>query len=288
MAEENPDGRRYRTDVIVALVGLVGVLATALISNWDKLFPTAPQREAVHAPAVNAAPADDGAVRRAAEGSGAAPRRSAEKPDPRSASRGQQNPTRADPPPVSQADLPAPSTLASDRANGAAPGGAPTAPARAPAVAAVCDGTSSFYRAEATIRQTASERAVTVTLKLTNVGDRPLVIFGAATGPEFYGRLLDDSESNVYDVYADTTTAPRPPGNTPDETAAAYARRPEGGKHLDARQTIVLEYTPMKKFGQQWRPPTKYTFKVGVWVLAQGANGYEARGDSLSCEVPVR
>jgi hypothetical protein len=28
-----------RTDVIVAIIGLVGVLATAVFSNWSKLFP---------------------------------------------------------------------------------------------------------------------------------------------------------------------------------------------------------------------------------------------------------
>ena len=31
-------GKSYRTQIIVAVIGLIGVLATALIANWDKIF----------------------------------------------------------------------------------------------------------------------------------------------------------------------------------------------------------------------------------------------------------
>jgi len=128
---------------------------------------------------------------------------------------------------------------------------------------------------------------VNVTLKLTNLSDRPLVVFGAALGTEYYGQLFDDSQWNVYDAYAYSTNAPRPPGNTPQDTATAYSRRPEGGKPLDAHKTTFLEYQPMKQFGQQWRRPTRFTFKVGIWIVSGDQNGYEARGDSLSCDVPA-
>lgn len=40
MSGEPEKGRKSpRTEVIVALIGLVGVLGGALFANWDKLFP---------------------------------------------------------------------------------------------------------------------------------------------------------------------------------------------------------------------------------------------------------
>jgi hypothetical protein len=38
-------GSNHKTKVTVALLGLLGVLATAIFSNWDKLFPPAPAPE---------------------------------------------------------------------------------------------------------------------------------------------------------------------------------------------------------------------------------------------------
>ena len=34
--------KRYRTEIVVAIIGLVGVLGGALIANWDKVFRDAP------------------------------------------------------------------------------------------------------------------------------------------------------------------------------------------------------------------------------------------------------
>jgi hypothetical protein len=36
------NGNNHKVQIIVAVLGLVGVLATAVLSNWDKFFPTAP------------------------------------------------------------------------------------------------------------------------------------------------------------------------------------------------------------------------------------------------------
>jgi len=273
---------------IAVLPALIGVL-TAAVSNWDKLYRPTPQgveSQPASAPqasepiprAEQAQVAATSRTQRAAQ-----PRSPAPHSDPPSSSNVESRPSsagRADPPPDP------------GRNGDAGPAAAAPAPAPAPvpvtAQATACEGTSSQYRAEASIRQTPSERAVHVVLKLTNISDRPLIVFGAQEAANYYGRLVDDSESNVYDVYANTTTAPRPPGNTPEETATYYSRRPEGGKRLDPRQTAILEYQPMKKLGQQWRRPTKYTFTVGIWVLVNEQAGYDARGDSLSCDVAAR
>ena len=40
MSQEPKDkGRSHRVEIVVAVIGLLGVLATALFTNWDKLFP---------------------------------------------------------------------------------------------------------------------------------------------------------------------------------------------------------------------------------------------------------
>lgn len=39
-------GKSYRVQIIVAVVGLIGVLGAALIANWDKLFPKPPDNTA--------------------------------------------------------------------------------------------------------------------------------------------------------------------------------------------------------------------------------------------------
>jgi hypothetical protein len=36
----------YKTQVIVALLGLLGVIVTAVFSNWDKIFTSTPKQEA--------------------------------------------------------------------------------------------------------------------------------------------------------------------------------------------------------------------------------------------------
>ena len=38
MAQQKKDGRSYRTEIIIALIGLIGVLGGALFANWDKVF----------------------------------------------------------------------------------------------------------------------------------------------------------------------------------------------------------------------------------------------------------
>lgn len=47
----------HRTQIVIALIGLFGVLITALLSNWDKIFPdraaSAAGREAAAAPATS-------------------------------------------------------------------------------------------------------------------------------------------------------------------------------------------------------------------------------------------
>jgi len=39
MGSDNPDKPNHSTQIVVAVIGLVGVLGGALIANWDKLFP---------------------------------------------------------------------------------------------------------------------------------------------------------------------------------------------------------------------------------------------------------
>lgn len=39
MGSENPDKTNHTTQIVVAIIGLVGVLGGALIANWDKMFP---------------------------------------------------------------------------------------------------------------------------------------------------------------------------------------------------------------------------------------------------------
>jgi hypothetical protein len=45
-------GSNHKTKVTVALLGLLGVLATAVFSNWDKLFPPAPTPETKSSPPI--------------------------------------------------------------------------------------------------------------------------------------------------------------------------------------------------------------------------------------------
>ena len=40
-------GKSYRIQIAVAVIGLVGVLGAALISNWDKIFPPSPEPEPI-------------------------------------------------------------------------------------------------------------------------------------------------------------------------------------------------------------------------------------------------
>lgn len=42
MGSENPDKGNPRIQILVAVIGLVGVLGGALIANWDKLFHSVP------------------------------------------------------------------------------------------------------------------------------------------------------------------------------------------------------------------------------------------------------
>jgi len=43
MGSENSDKGNPTTPILVAVLGLIGVLGGALIANWDKVFPrTAP------------------------------------------------------------------------------------------------------------------------------------------------------------------------------------------------------------------------------------------------------
>lgn len=60
MAKEGPS-ISYTTQILVALIGLAGVIATAVFSNWDKLFPArgadAPAKQAA-APAGPAEPVE--------------------------------------------------------------------------------------------------------------------------------------------------------------------------------------------------------------------------------------
>ncbi|NIN69019.1 MAG: hypothetical protein GTO63_30900, partial [Anaerolineae bacterium] len=37
--------QRFRTEVVVALIGLIGVLGAAALANWDKIFPPDVERE---------------------------------------------------------------------------------------------------------------------------------------------------------------------------------------------------------------------------------------------------
>ncbi len=38
MAQQKKDGKSYRTEIIIALIGMIGVLGGALFANWDKIF----------------------------------------------------------------------------------------------------------------------------------------------------------------------------------------------------------------------------------------------------------
>lgn len=38
MAQQKKNGRSYRTEIIIALIGMIGVLGGALFANWDKIF----------------------------------------------------------------------------------------------------------------------------------------------------------------------------------------------------------------------------------------------------------
>jgi len=38
-SEGKRDKRSHRTEIIVAVIGLLGILATAVLANWDKIFP---------------------------------------------------------------------------------------------------------------------------------------------------------------------------------------------------------------------------------------------------------
>jgi hypothetical protein len=64
--DENPEGfrmadapRESNTPIIVALIGVTGVIATALFGNWDKIFPPQP---APSAPAPEVAAAAEAAI----------------------------------------------------------------------------------------------------------------------------------------------------------------------------------------------------------------------------------
>lgn len=55
MGSENPDKPNHTTQMVVAVIGLVGVLGGALTTNWDKLSPHA-EPQVVPAPAKADAP----------------------------------------------------------------------------------------------------------------------------------------------------------------------------------------------------------------------------------------
>lgn len=177
--------------------------------------------------------------------------------------------------------VPVPSPVEPTRGDGSKPSPPPPSPRTN---LAMCYGTPALYKAEASVRHSAGDRNFNVTLKLTNTSDRPLIVFGGR--PEYYGRLFDDTQANIYEAYAGSTNAPRPPGPTAAQTATSYGRRPEGGKEVEPHQAVFLEYAPKAKLGQPWRPPRTFTFKVDIWVIAVNAErgSFEGRSNSLSCE----
>lgn len=285
--KSKPDNFATLATIVVGVLTFLGIL----IQNWDKISPASRVAEPTRtAPTTSIAPDNHSIAPAGAASRG--PKRTAPAGDGAPAVRGEgpRQPSAvpasrsSDPPPVPSAAA-AETTPAALRTSESKP------PEPPPAVVkiSVCDGTPALYRAEATVRHAVGERPFNVVLKLTNLSERQLIVFGARE-PELYGKLFDDTQANVYDVYAGSTTAFRPPGNTPEETAIAFARRAEGGTRLDPRQTTMLTYTPMAKLGQVWRQPTRFTFNVGIWLVLPNAEqtAFEGRGDSLSCEIPAR